>query len=225
MAKPKLNSKQLSELAARLEHSRKTFGGQLREFEQAGKRYIDRAPPLPQNLVESCRLYSDRYKLLETLPQQGVVGEVGTDRGDFAARIMATTQPRTLHVFELDISRINPDNISSHVADGTCQLHVGDSSEQLRALPNQSFDWIYIDGDHGYEGVKRDIAAAAPKIKPGGLMVFNDYAVWSVTSMRRCGVAKAANEFAIANEWSLIGFAFHASMYCNAAFRKPGEAA
>lgn len=225
MAKPKLNSKQLNELSVKLERSRSAFGAYLKEFEQASKRYIDRAPSLPQGLVEGCRLYSDRYRMLETLPQGGVVGEVGTDRGDFAARIVAATHPRTLHIFELDISRINPDNISSLVADGTCQLHVGDSSEQLRALPNQSFDWIYIDGDHGYEGVKRDIAAAAPKIKPGGLMVFNDYAVWSVTSMRRCGVAKAANEFAIANEWPLIGFAFHGAMYCNAAFRKPGEAA
>jgi len=225
MAKPKLNAKQLSELSVRLEASRKAFSSQLKEFEQAGRRYIDRAPSLPQELIENCRIYSDRYKLLESLPRQGVVAEVGTDRGDFAARIMAVTQPRTFHVFELDIGRINPDNISSHVADGTCQLHVGDSSEKLRVLPDQSFDWIYIDGDHSEEGVKRDIEAAARKIKPGGLMIFNDYAVWSVISMRRCGVAKAANEFAIANEWPLIGFAFHSTMYCNAAFRKPGGTA
>src|SRR5262249_22698526 len=118
-----------------------------------------------------------------------------------------------------------PDNITAQVADGTCQIHVGDSGEQLGSLADESCDWIYIDGDHNYEGVKSDIEAAAPKVKPGGLMVFNDYAVWSVTSMRRCGVAKAANEFAIANGWQLIAFAFQTSMYCDAAFRKPvGEA-
>ena len=220
--KPKVGPQQLKELTVRLEHSRKVFGGQLREFEQTGKRYIDRAPALPQDLLETCRLYSDRFGLLETLPKRAVVGEVGTDRGDFAAKILAVAQPSKLHIFELDITRINPDNISAQVADGSCEIHVGDSSEQLLALPDQSFDWIYIDGDHNYEGVKRDITAAAPKIRPGGLMVFNDYAVWSVASMRRCGVAKAANEFAIANNWSLVGFAFQTTMYCDAAFRKPG---
>jgi hypothetical protein len=220
IAKPTLDPKRRDQLT-RLERSRRLFGGQLKEFEKAGQRYIDRARSLSQDLVETCRVYSDRYKLLEALPPDGIVAEVGTDRGRLAARIMAVARPRMLHIFELDITRISPENIGSQVADGRCRIHAGDYSELLRTMPDHMFDWIYVDGDHSYEGVKRDIAAAAPKLKPGGLMVFNDYAVWSVTSMRRCGVAKAANEFVVANGWSLIGFAFQTSMYCDAAFRKP----
>jgi precorrin-6B methylase 2 len=211
----------MTKLLERLEQARRTFSTLLQEFEKPGRRYVDRAPSLPQHLVQNCRVYSDRYALLEALPREGIVAEVGTDRGDFAARIMAVTQPRVLHLFEIDIARIKPENVTEHVTAGRCQIHAGDASELLLSSADESFDWIYLDAFSDYEGVRRIISAAAAKIRPGGLMVFNDYAVWSVSSMRRCGVAKAANEFAIANGWSLTGFAFQGSMYCDACFQKP----
>jgi predicted O-methyltransferase YrrM len=222
MAKSKLDAESLNKLHHRLEASRRSFGSLLREFEHAGGRYLDRAARLPQEMVDNCRVFADRVALLEMLPRHGIVAEVGTDRGDFAAKIISIAQPRMLHVFEIDITRINPDNLSAHVDDGTCQIHPGDASEQLRSFPDESFDWIYIDADHSYEGVKRDINVASSKIKQGGLMIFNDYAVWSVTSMSRCGVAKAVNEFIINTGWPLVGFAFQASMYCDACLQRPG---
>jgi len=41
----------------------------------------------------------------------------------------------------------------------------------------QKFDFIYIDGDHRYEGVKRDIELAIPLLKPGGVMLLDDYGI------------------------------------------------
>jgi hypothetical protein len=57
-------------------------------------------------------------------------------------------------------------------------------------------------------------------VKPGGLLVFNDYCVWSVSSMRRCGVAQAVNELMIERSWPLVYFAFQASGYFDVAVRK-----
>jgi hypothetical protein len=34
---------------------------------------------------------------------------------------------------------------------------------------------IFIDGDHTYEGVKRDIELYFPLLKPNGLILFHDY--------------------------------------------------
>ncbi len=51
----------------------------------------------------------------------------------------------------------------------------GLSEEIVPTLEDESFDLIYVDGDHSYEGVKKDIICCWPKLKKGGLMVFHDY--------------------------------------------------
>lgn len=50
------------------------------------------------------------------------------------------------------------------------------------------FDFIYIDGDHSYEGIKRDLELYLPKIKQGGVVAGHDYHnQWP-------GVMKAVNQ-------------------------------
>lgn len=61
--------------------------------------------------------------------------------------------------------------------------HVGDrfefineaSPEVLKRFERETFDWIYIDGRHDYDGVLQDFHAAWPLLKHGGVMVFDDY--------------------------------------------------
>lgn len=207
------------ELLKDLETSRGRFARALRAYEADGGRYVNRARTLPQALVADCRVMADRYEMLAHLPKGAVCAEVGTDRGDFAARILETCQPAHLHVLELDVSRIDPANLEAPIRDGRVTVHEGDSAAGLNAFPDASFDWIYIDGDHSYEGVKRDIAAAVPKVKPGGLLVFNDYCVWSVSSMRQCGVAQAVNELMIEKGWPFVYFAFQTTGYFDVAVR------
>lgn len=44
------------------------------------------------------------------------------------------------------------------------------------ALENQPLDYLFIDGDHTYEGVKRDFEMYAPLVRRGGLIAFHDIA-------------------------------------------------
>lgn len=37
------------------------------------------------------------------------------------------------------------------------------------------FDLVFLDGEHGYEGVRADIAAYLPLVRPGGLMAGHDF--------------------------------------------------
>lgn len=204
-----------------LERARGAFSSALAAFEKNQGRYIDRAPEIPQQLLSSAKLYQNRFELLEDLPKNSVVAEVGTDTGAFAARIFETCQPQQLHVFELDITRIVADNLRNYVRNGLCIIHAGESAVKMAEMPDGFFDWIYVDGDHSFSGVQKDIEASAPKVKPGGLLVFNDYNVWSVTSMRKCGVARAVNMFAKDNGWAVKHFAFQSSMYCDISLQKP----
>ncbi|HSG36832.1 MAG TPA: hypothetical protein VLA27_05270, partial [Paracoccaceae bacterium] len=59
----------------------------------------------------------------------------------------------------------------------------------------------------------RDIAAALPRLKPDGALIFNDYAVWSPTSMFHCGVARAVNELCLSSNWRLRYLAMQPMMY------------
>ncbi len=49
------------------------------------------------------------------------------------------------------------------------------SPEALDSFENETFDWIYLDGRHDYDGVLQDFYASWPLLKPGGVMVFDDY--------------------------------------------------
>jgi predicted O-methyltransferase YrrM len=51
------------------------------------------------------------------------------------------------------------------------------SQIEMRKLPLESFDFIYIDGSHMAEDVLEDAVLAWRLLKPGGLIIFDDY-VW-----------------------------------------------
>lgn len=61
-----------------------------------------------------------------------------------------------------------------------------DAADQFE---NQSLDLVYIDGDHTYEGVVKDLATWFPKVKRGGMICGDDIG-WP-------GVKKAVDEFFI----------------------------
>ena len=61
-------------------------------------------------------------------------------------------------------------------------------------------DWIYVDGDHSYEGCLRDLNNALSKVKKGGMILGDDFghvgARW-----QKPGVTKAVNEFCLENDF------------------------
>ena len=71
-----------------------------------------------------------------------------------------------------------------------------DSSKTSELFKKESLDFIYIDGDHSYEGVKKDLIKWYPIIKSGGLMVGHDYN-GKMDKKGTFGVKKAVDEFGI----------------------------
>ena len=56
---------------------------------------------------------------------------------------------------------------------------------------DEYFDFVYIDGDHSYEAVIKDLDSWYPKLKEYGVMCGDDYGRYSGQ-----GVVKAVYEFA-----------------------------
>ncbi len=56
------------------------------------------------------------------------------------------------------------------------------STDAVNSIPDNSLDYIFIDGDHSYEAVLRDVRAYWSKVKVGGLFTGHD---WILDNVKR----------------------------------------
>lgn len=77
----------------------------------------------------------------------------------------------TLETFRSNISALD---LSEQV------VMVRSTSEEAARKWDRRIDLIFIDGDHSYEGVKRDWELFLPYIKPFGIVIFHD-TIWDLT--------------------------------------------
>jgi hypothetical protein len=74
------------------------------------------------------------------------------------------------------------------------------SNEAAKNFPDEYFDLIYIDGDHSYEGVKKDLEAWWPKVKTGRFFLGDDYShSHAPVNKLKFEVIRAVDEFAAKN--------------------------
>jgi len=53
--------------------------------------------------------------------------------------------------------------------------HKNETLEQIKAiLTGRKLDFLFIDGDHTYEGVKKDFEIYSPLVRKGGIIAFHD---------------------------------------------------
>ena len=76
---------------------------------------------------------------------------------------------------------------------GKVAIHRGYSHEVCNNFEDNYFDWIYIDGNHQYEFVKKDLELYYPKIKMGGFITGDDY--YGKGHWWQDDVKKAVDEF------------------------------
>jgi predicted O-methyltransferase YrrM len=141
--------------------------------------------------------------------------EVGVYRGDFSAVLLDLCKPDRLFLIDRDVSRI----YESIVKSPAVAVLAGDSASIIRGLDDHSIDYLYIDADHSYHGVVRDIAAAERKIKPGGVIQFNDYCTYSPPERIRYGVLDAVNEYLERSAAYVVGLSLERSGYHDIAIR------
>ncbi len=70
------------------------------------------------------------------------------------------------------------------------------AEEVVDNYEDESFDFIYIDGDHSYEGCKKDLDMWYPKLRKGGFFGGHDFTGnWNSMFNKGYGVQKAVCEF------------------------------
>jgi hypothetical protein len=73
---------------------------------------------------------------------------------------------RTLDVFKGVVGRCGLDR--------WVRPHLSDSASLAAVWPAEGVDAVLIDGDHSFLGALKDFEGWAPKVKPGGLVLFDD---------------------------------------------------
>ena len=78
--------------------------------------------------------------------------------------------------------------------------HSPQTVEDIRdSLRGRSLDVLYLDGDHGYEGIKKDFELYSPLVRPGGIIVFHDI----VPDYRtRYGIETSSNVGGVPQFWT-----------------------
>jgi hypothetical protein len=173
---------------------------------------------IPPHLVRDCRVFASRNELLLAVPGDARGLEVGTYRGDLARFILSRMNPRELHVLDIDYTHFDKDLLK----DQRLHSHQGWSIDLIPRFDDSSFDWIYIDADHSYNATLRDARLASSKVKPGGLLIFNDFAHID-PFMGRYGVHRAVVDFMCETEWPMHSFAFQPAGLYDVALRRPAQ--
>jgi len=177
-------------------------------------------PILDAKHLSNCRMFPLREHILECMPKHGKAAELGVQEGEFSREILKICRPAELHLVDINLTTFKvAERFAPEIARGVVTLHEGDSATTISAFPDNHFDFIYIDADHSYAGVKRDIAAAVPKLGRDGYLLFNDYTFWSSAECIPYGVMQAVNELCIEDEWEIVYFAFGYMGYSDVAVR------
>jgi len=107
------------------------------------------------NIWKSCK----EYKLVDLWGKEEGYDEPGTDTASDKDKNLRQTRGR----------------MKEWVKKGIVEFFVMRSTDASKHLPDNHFDYIYLDARHDYCAVKDDIKHYWPKLRPGGILGGHDY--------------------------------------------------
>lgn len=135
-----------------------------------------------------------RIKFLRSLDIRGGVGaEIGVQKGFFSHVLIATLKPQRLHLIDpwyllgkkwlwasgnKSTTKALRNVIywfQEELTDRKVVLNIGFDEEVLANLPDRYFDWVYLDTSHEREHTRRELALLQRKVKPGGVIMGDDW--------------------------------------------------
>jgi predicted O-methyltransferase YrrM len=128
------------------------------------------------------------YHAARCLPVGGRAAEIGSFKGESSVHLAAgARRAGALPVFAIDPFRPNrgSETFDDYWSEFVRTIRVCGLEDFVVPLADYSqnvvdrfddgeLDLLFIDGDHSYEGVKRDYELYVSKVKPGGLILFHD---------------------------------------------------
>lgn len=152
-------------------------------------------------------IFKTRNDFINSLASNMVVCELGVFQGDFS-EVLFLHNPKELHLIDpfvgafwsgdkdglnmqyANLSESYYDLQTKYSTHNHVHIHKGYSYDILINFPDYYFDFMYIDADHTYNGVKNDLILCKQKTKINGIIAGHDY-----HESRFPGVVQAVEEF------------------------------
>lgn len=114
------------------------------------------------------------------VPENGMIVEIGAEFGMSASLFCKVARPGvrifSVDLFPGDLMYVHQANLQAAKLAGRSKQIKGDSAQVGRGWQLGPIDLLFIDGDHSYAGVERDMAAWLPHVNSGGTVIFHDAA-------------------------------------------------
>ena len=145
-----------------------------------------------------------RELIYDAIPKGGVGAELGACRGNNAVQLFFRTKPSTMFLVDKwvkmdrdhEMTDLWYDDYSDSVAEifaeeieqGMVVLRKQHTTSFLGSLPDDCLDWVYLDSNHHYQNVSREIDLSLKKVKSGGYIMGHDYfpnpKIWGTSVIR-----------------------------------------
>lgn len=144
----------------------------------------------------------------------GAFVEIGSYKGASALAILegqaeAGKRPLSLFCvdrFEQDTRREFERRVRRYLDSGEVVLWAGTSQDFAASWPtDRQIAYLFIDGDHRYEGVRRDLESFLPRLAPGATLILHDCFYRPSATVGRgaaffhMGVSRAARELVVSS--------------------------
>ena len=171
--------------------------------------------------VQHCKVLADRLDMLDLLPQNAVIAELGVEEGLFSKEILVRCIPSELILVDTWPDKaIRATCVANAMISEKTVMHQTTSVEYLKSVTENSLDWVYIDTDHTYTTTKAELEAAAIAVKKEGYICGHDYTSISYSGLRRYGVVEAVNEFCVNYDYEFIYLTAETTRHISFALRK-----
>lgn len=128
-------------------------------------------PPLAGEKMQKKRWLA----IFNRFPEIPLVGvELGVFMGTMSKWLLAYKP--SMHLTMVDIRRRKElDSVLKWFPKETWDFYEMTSHSAAALVPDDHFDFVFVDADHSFEAVKQDIHDWLPKVKPGGWLCGHDF--------------------------------------------------
>jgi hypothetical protein len=162
------------------------------------------------------KIFETRNDLLDRLPKDLKIVELGVFKGEFSEEIYKRMNPKELYLVDIwkgefgsgdkdgnnhtvvkDMKDVYLNLKNKYAHHDNIFIYRKNTIDFLNSVSDDYFDMIYVDADHSYEAVTKDMELSFLKLKNSGILAGHDY-------IKNTEIEAAVNNFCLKYNQTII---------------------